>query len=79
LIFPQPLSYSGKVNATIVSEGMHLVSGVVVGLMASASSSALPVIAASCPLDLLWPLMTWQAVAAAAASMAGKFWPLTQK
>ncbi len=49
------------------------VAGLVVGIVGLVSSSLLPGITASCPTDIIWPIMTWQAIGAFATSLTGVF------
>ena len=67
--------YSDQTNNTEFQETFfdqsQRVAGLVVGIVGLVASSLLPGITASCPTDIIWSIMTWQAIGACATSLTG--------
>jgi hypothetical protein len=70
----QPLAYSNRKDSNFsVVFPVDAIPGIGVGIVAFVASSFLPTIASSCGWALLWPLLTWQAIAGGIASVIGTF------
>jgi hypothetical protein len=70
----QPSVYSETNNGTLVFfDQSQRTSGLIVGVLGLVSASILSTTTASCSTENLWPILTWQAMAACATSMTGIF------